>query len=65
MFLFLLWTGATGLSSPLQLHDSEKATFAMGHSSLETNPGCYGVLTVIFIYTVLSLITFKKQKQCL
>lgn len=59
-----LWTGTTGPSGPHQLHDSEKATFAFEHSSLETNPGHYGVLTAIFIYTALSLITFKKQKQC-
>lgn len=41
-----------------------RPAFAFEHFSLETDPGCYRGLTVVFICTVLSLITFKKQKQC-
>lgn len=66
MFLFLhnaslLYTGITDPLGPHQLQDSGKATFALEQSSLGTYPG---VLDVIFIYTALSLTTFKKQKQC-
>jgi hypothetical protein len=58
-----LWTGKAGLSGPHQLHDSDDLHLPLSVSALKLIQDATRVLTVVFIYTALSLITFKKQKQ--